>query len=73
VSNNHSLITVGTLSPLTQDPVSLDLNVAEDIDLMPYLADEGCTWVLDLNLSEDNMDKMTVNGTLNLSVEYAEE
>ncbi|MCA1752185.1 MAG: hypothetical protein LC670_10415 [Flavobacteriales bacterium] len=72
VSNNKSLVTAGTLSPLTEDAASLDLNVAEDIDLMPYLSDEGCTWVLDLNLSEDFMDEMTVNGTLTLRVEYSE-
>lgn len=72
VSNNKSLVTAGTLSPLTEDASSLDLNVAEDIDLLPYLSDEGCTWVLDLNLSEDFMDEMTVNGTLTLRVEYSE-
>lgn len=71
VSNDKSLVTVGTLSPLTEAG-SLDLNVSESIDLRPYLADEGCTWVLDLNLSEDFMDEMTVNGTLTLRVEYSE-
>jgi len=70
VSNNQGLITVGTLSPLV-DPDALRLNVAEDIDLMPYLADEGCTWVLDLNLSEDYLDEMSVGGTLTLRVEYS--
>lgn len=71
VSDNHGLATVGTLSPLTE-PGSLKLNVSETIDLLPYLRDEGAVWVLDLNISEDRTDEMTVNGKITFRTEYNE-
>lgn len=71
VSDNNSLATVGTLSPLTA-PGMLELNVSERIDLLPYLNDQGTTWVLDLNISEDHTDEMTVNGQITFRTEYNE-
>lgn len=71
VSNATGLQTIGTLSPLS-DPSALRLNVSESIDLKPFLADEGTTWVLDLNLSEDQMDEVEVSGTLTLRIAYKE-
>lgn len=69
VSDKNSLATVGTLSPVT-GAGSLKLNLSESIDLLPYLRDEGTTWVLDLNISEDYMDEMTVKATLIFRTEY---
>lgn len=69
VSNNSGLKTVGTLSPLS-DPAALRLNVSESIDLKPFISDEGTTWVLDLNLSEDHMDEVEISGRLTLRIEY---
>lgn len=69
VSDKNSLATVGTLSPVT-GAGSLKLNLSESIDLLPYLRDEGTTWVLDLNISEDYMDEMTVKATLTFRTEY---
>lgn len=69
VSDKSGLKTIGTLSPLS-DPAALRLNVSESIDLLPFIKDKGTTWVLDLNLSEDQMDEMTINGVLTLRIEY---
>ncbi|MGB6035662.1 MAG: hypothetical protein WBG42_05305, partial [Cryomorphaceae bacterium] len=69
VSNNNELITIGTLSPLT-DGNDMSLSLAENTSILSYLTDEGMTWVLDLNINEDHMDEMTVTGSLTLGVEY---
>ncbi len=71
VSNNHSLMTIGTLSPLPEGK-SFKLSLAEKMNLVPYLNDEGTTWVLDLNISEDLMDEMTVAGKLRFSIHHNE-
>lgn len=71
VSNNQDLKTVGTLNPIPESGV-LRLNMAENLDLLPYFKDEGMTWVLDLNLSEDHMDAMQAKGEVSLIVEYLE-
>jgi len=71
VSNNRDLVTIGTLSPLPSG-TSFDLKLAENIDLLPYFKDEGCTWVLDVNLSEDLMDDLSVAGSLRLQIRYTE-
>lgn len=71
VSNNMDLKTVGTLSPVPAEGI-LQLNMAQDLDLLPYMEDEGMTWVLDLNLSEDHMDVMKAKGDIALVIEYTE-
>ncbi|TVR38563.1 MAG: hypothetical protein EA392_08800 [Cryomorphaceae bacterium] len=71
VSNNHSLLTIGTLSPLPEG-TRFKLSLAEKMNLVPYLNDEGTTWVLDLNISEDLMDDMTVAGKLRFSIHHNE-
>lgn len=71
VSNNMDLKTVGTLSPVPAEGF-LQLNMAQDLDLLPYMQDEGMTWVLDLNLSEDHMDVMRAKGDISLIIEYTE-
>ena len=71
VSNQQDLITIGTLSPLPAGN-SFELQLAADMDLLPYLKDEGCTWVLDLNLSEDLMDDLAVAVSLRLEIHYSE-
>jgi hypothetical protein len=70
VSDNQELITVGTLNPLPEGKI-MDLQLAEEIDLKPYLDDSGCTWVLDLNLNGD-ADQMAVKSKLNLVINYKE-
>lgn len=70
VSDNHELITLGTLNPLPEGEI-VNLQMAEEIDLKPYLEDSGCTWVLDLNLNSD-ADQMAVKSKLNLVVNYKE-
>jgi len=69
VSDNQELITIGTLNPLPEGKQFV-LSLAENTSILPYLKDSGTTWVLDLNISEDYMDEMVVNGTLTLSIEY---
>ena len=71
VSNNNDLVTVGTLSPVPADG-AMELSLAQEMDLLPYLKDEGLAWVLDLNLSEDHMDMMRAKGEVQLSIEYIE-
>jgi hypothetical protein len=69
VSNNQEMTTLGTLSPLPNG-TKFELRLAEEIDLLPYLNDEGATWVLDLNLTEDFLDEMQVKGKLALTIKY---
>jgi hypothetical protein len=70
VSNNQEMTTLGTLSPLPNG-TKFELRLAEEIDLLPYLNDEGATWVLDLNLTEDFLDEMQVKGKLALTIKYS--
>lgn len=72
VSNNQELSSVASLSPLPETGV-LKLNVAEEVNLLPYMKDEGLTYVLDLNISEDHMDEMMAKAKLALVVEYKDE
>ena len=69
VSNNQEMTTLGTLSPLPNG-TKFELRLAEEIDLLPYLNDEGATWVLDLNLTKDFLDEMQVKGKLALTIKY---
>jgi hypothetical protein len=69
VSNNNEMSSLGTLSPLG-DGTTFDLQVAEEIDLLPFMEDEGATWVLDVNLSEDIMDEMQAATELTLTINY---
>lgn len=71
VSNNNDLTTVGTLNPVPAEGV-LNLSMAQNIDLLPYLQDEGMVWVLDLNLKEDHMDAMQAKGEASLIIEHVE-
>jgi len=70
VSDNNQLITLGTLNPLPEGAI-VNLKLAEEIDLKPYLEDSGCTWVLDLNLSGD-ADEMAIKSKIKLVVNYKE-
>jgi len=69
VSDNHELVTIGTLKPLPEGN-TFTLSLAEDTSILPYLNDEGTTWVLDLNITADYMDEMVVSGKITLNVEY---
>lgn len=69
VSNNNEMTALGTLSPI-EGGTSFDLNVAEEINLLPFMKDEGATWVLDVNLSEDIMDEMQATVDLTLDINY---
>jgi hypothetical protein len=69
VSKNQEMITVGTLSPLP-DGTKFDLNLAEEVDLVPYLKDEECFWVIDANLNQDQMDEISMNLNLILEVSH---
>jgi len=71
VSDQEEMTTIGTLSPLPEGN-AFSLNLANEMDLLPYLKDEGTTWVLDLNLSEDYMGEMIVPAELNLVINYQE-
>jgi hypothetical protein len=70
VSDNNELKTLGTLNPLPEGN-SMELSMAEDALILPYLKDTGTTWVLDLNISEDQMEEMIVKGQISLSVEHS--
>lgn len=72
VSNNNSLITVGTLSPVDKQGL-LTLSLAEEIDVYPYLKDEGCTWVLDANIATDDAIDLSLAGILGLEVYFKEQ
>lgn len=69
VSNTNEMTSLGTLSPL-EGGTTFDLNVAEEIDLLPFLVDEGATWVLDVNLSDDIMDEMQASTEIVLTVNH---
>ena len=64
------MITLGTLNPLPEGAI-VNLKLAEEIDLKPYLEDSGCTWVLDLNLSGD-ANEMAIKSKIKLVVNYKE-
>jgi len=69
VSDNQELVTIGTLNPLPEGQV-FTLSLAETTSILKYLKDSGTTWVLDLNITEDYMDEMTVDGSLDLTIDY---
>ena len=69
VSKNQEMITVGTLSPIP-DGTKFDLQLAEEVDLVPYLKDEECFWVIDANLTQDQMDEITMDLHLILEVSH---
>lgn len=69
VSNNHEMTALGSLSPL-ENGLSFELNLAEETDILPFIEDEGATWVLDVNLSEDIMDEMKATAELKLMINY---
>jgi len=71
VSDNFSLKSLGSLNPVP-DGESIKMNLAEDTEIIEYLQDEGSTWVLDLNLSEDHMERMEVQCFLELEVKSAD-
>lgn len=72
VSDKQDMKALASLSPLPEAK-DFQLNPAEETDIMPYLRGGGATWVLDLNLSEDHMDMMEVNGVLKLRIKYSAE
>jgi len=69
VSNNFEMTTLGAINPIPEGKVA-KLNLAEAKDIFPYLQDDGATWVLDANLSEDHFDKLSVSGNLTFTIEY---
>lgn len=69
VSKNNEMITVGTQSPVAYG-TKFALQLAEEIDLIPYLKDQECFWVLDANLSEDQMDEISIKLHLTLDVSH---
>ncbi|MEM9051167.1 MAG: hypothetical protein AAGC47_03850 [Bacteroidota bacterium] len=69
VSNNQEMTTLGALNPLPAGNVAT-LKMAEAADILPYLKDEGLTWVLDVNLTEDHFDELSVTGKFTFIVEY---
>lgn len=71
-SSNQDLISIATLNPLPESG-KIEMQVAEEVDLLPYMQDEGLTWVMDLNLSEDYMDELMAKAKIGLIVEYKEE
>jgi len=69
VSNEQEMTALGTLSPLDSG-TTFELNIAEETDLLPFIEDEGATWVLDVNLSDDLMDEMKASVELVLTINY---
>lgn len=69
VSDNQELVTIGTLNPLPEGQV-FTLSLADDTSILKYLKDSGTTWVLDLNITEDYMDEMTIGAILILNIDY---
>ena len=69
VSNNNEMTSLGTLSPLEKG-TTFELNIAEESDLLPFIQDEGATWVLDVNLSEDIMDEMKATADIQITINH---
>jgi uncharacterized protein YcfL len=69
VSDGIELKSLGTFSPV-EGARKLELSMAEDTDVGQYLNDEGATWVLDVNLSEDHLEEMETKAILDFIVEY---
>lgn len=72
VSDGNELMSLGSLNPVPSEGAIL-LNMAEDTQVLDHLRDEGSTWVLDLNLSEDHMEEMSVTVNFKGEVEYKQE
>lgn len=72
VSDNNEMTALGTLSPLNSG-MDFDLKVAEEVDILPFLQDQGATWVLDINLSDDVMDRMEATAEILLTLNYKSE
>lgn len=70
VSNNQDLISIGTLSPVEKSG-NLSLSIAQEVDLLPYLND-ACTYVLDVNIANEDMSALNLEGVLKLNVIYTE-
>ncbi len=70
VSDNKGLKSLASLSPLDANSSSQKLGVSEKAELWPHLQDNGSTWVLDLNLTEDLMDDMQVRAKLRFLISY---
>jgi len=64
VSDQNDLMTIGTLSPLPEGN-SFNLSMAEETNILEYLKDDGATWVLDANFSQDYMDELSVSCQIN--------
>jgi hypothetical protein len=69
VSNNNEMTSLGTLSPL-ENGTTFELNLAEESDLLPFIQDEGATWVLDVNLSDDIMDEMKATADIQITINH---
>lgn len=69
VSNKNKVVALDTLSIL-EDNTSFYLNAAEEMNLLPFMKDDGAAWVLDVNLSEDIMDEMKAMADLTLTINY---
>ncbi len=70
VSDQHALISIGTLSPV-ENAGSLSLSIAEEVDLLPYLKD-NCTYVLDVNIANEDISALMLQGELTLDILYSE-
>lgn len=69
VSDDLEMTSVGTLSPMPEGQVQVQLNVSPELDLLPYLGDPSTVVIADVNLKED-MDALSIDMQMNLKFKY---
>lgn len=67
VSDNNSLVTIGTKSPWNVESGEFNLN--GEFDLLPYLQDSGSQLVVDVNLKQD-LDDLKVYTFFEIEIKY---
>lgn len=68
VSNDLDLVSVATKSPIDQNG-TIELDVKQSQDILPYIKDANSTLVVDLNLNQD-LDFLEGKVALKLNVTY---
>ncbi|MFW5760118.1 MAG: hypothetical protein ACOCXH_03955 [Cyclobacteriaceae bacterium] len=69
VSEDLEMTSIGTLSPLPEGHNTVQLSVAPEMNLLPYLGDPSSIVIADVNLKED-MDALTIDVQMNLNFKY---
>lgn len=69
VSDDLEMTSIGTLSPLPEGQNTVQLNVAPELNMLPYLGDPSTIVIADVNLKED-MDALTIDVQMKLNFKY---